>query len=403
MSHSKCMSMTDLDPSDFRNKIDNYAKDMPLKMLFKAVFLLGAKECEMLGEKYESDPSEVYGPTGDDSGEETVKVNNSPINTVFFKLRTARMKGKEERTVWLPRDKEPWAEDLYQYFKERGAKKVFPFNRVQIRERVKNSRILESLKRPVTYTGETKWKPWRLDELIDIRKKELEDKYGFKEAHLKVYGIRKIDRRKAPDNLLDDSKIDELKKEYLWNLCNPKTEEKNSNILFVDGNRIDVNDLIGNNETEKTEFKSSLCYDYDKKNKYWVPEMAVAKAVASFLNSDGGFVLIGVKDDKSTLGLEKDFVAIHNTTEDAFGLHFTSVIGNYLGLENTPYVKLRFTERESKKIAVVVIPKKAPKEVFLTENNTPHLYIRSGNSSRELNVKDAIEHVRQHWNWKKME
>ncbi len=155
--------------------------------------------------------------------------------------------------------------------------------------------------------------------------------------------------------------------------------------------------MIEKHETEKTELKSSLCYDYDKKNKYWVPEMAVAKAVASFLNSDGGFVLIGVKDDKTILGLEKDFEAIHSTTEDAFELHFTSVIGNYLGLENTTYVKIRFTEKEGKKIAVVVIPKKAPKEVFLTENKTPHFYIRSGNSSRELNVKEAIEYVRQHW------
>jgi len=386
------------DPMNIRSRIEKYTKDKDLQMLFKAVYLLGAKECEMLGEKYDSDKTtHAYGPTGNDSWEKTELIQNTKIDVACFKIKTAKTKEKEERIVLLPRDCEPWAEELYEYFKEKGDKKVFPFNRIEIHNRVKKSKVLEGLKKPVTYTGKITWKDWGLDELREVRKKELEDKYGFKEAHLKAYGIKKINKLRPPDNLLDDSKLNELRKEYLLLLCNPKTEEKDSNILFVDGKRIDVNDLIENHETEKTELKSSLCYDYDKKNKYWVPELAVAKAVASFLNSDGGFVLIGVKDDKTILGLEKDFEAIHSTTEDAFKLHFTSVIGNYIGLENTPYVKIRFTEKEGKKIAVVVIPKKAPKEVFVTENKTPHLYIRSGNSSRELNVKEAIEYVRQHW------
>ena len=115
------------------------------------------------------------------------------------------------------------------------------------------------------------------------------------------------------------------------------------------------------------------------------------------MNSDGGFVLIGVKDDKTLLGLDADFAVINKPTKDAFELHFTNVIGNYLGDENRPYVTMRFTEREGKKIAVVVVPKKAPKEVFLTVNGEPSFFIRSGNSSRRLNVKETIEYVRQHW------
>jgi hypothetical protein len=390
-----------------RSSINNYTdEDRDLKMLFKAVYLLGAKECEMLGERYDSEPeTHVYGPTGDDSWEEPVLVNNNPINTVFFRIRTARMKGKEERIVWLPKDFEPWAKELLDYFKEKGGngKKVFPFNRVEIRDRVIKSKVLEGLKKPVTYTGETTWKDWGLDELREVRKKELEDKYLFKDAHLKVYGIRKINKKKAPDNLLDDPRIDELKKEYLWNLCNPKTEEKNSNILFADGMRVDTDELIEKGENENIEFKSSLCWDFDKKNKYWVPEMAVAKAVASFLNSDGGFLLIGVKDDKTLLGLEADFKAIKKSSEDAFDLHFTNVIGNYLGIENRRYVTIRFTEKQGKKIALVVIPKKAPTEVFLTVDHELYFYIRSGNSSRFLNMKDTIEYIRQHWKWQNTE
>jgi hypothetical protein len=386
------------DPMNIRSRIEKYTEDRDLQMLFKAVYLLGAKECEMLGEKYGSDKmTHVYGPTGNDSWEKTELVHNKKVNTVYFKIKTAKTKGKEERIVLLPKDHEPWAKELHDYFKEKGNKKVFPFNRIEIHDRVKKSKVLEGLKKPVTYTGETTWKDWGLDELREVRKKELEDEYEFKEAHLKVYGIKKIDRKRAPDNLLDDSKINELKKEYLLKLCNIEPKEKDGNVFFVEGKRIDVDDLIEKGENEKTEFKSSLCWDYEKKQKHWIIEEAVAKAVASFLNSDGGCLLIGVKDDKTLLGLEADFSAIKKPTEDAFDLHFTSVIGNYLGIGNRGYITMRFTEKKGKKIAVVVIPKKAPKPVFLTVDDEPYLYIRSGNSSRFLNVKEAIEYVRQHW------
>ena len=386
------------DPVDIRSRIEKYTEDRELQMLFKAVYLLGAKECEMLGEKYSSDKGEVYGPTADDSWEGPVIVNNSQIDTVFFKIRTARirnarMKGKEERIVWLPRDCEPWAKELHDYFEEKGSngKKVFPFNRVQIRDRVTKSNVLDGLRKSVIYSGEEKPKDWGLDDLRFARKEELEIGYRFRGVHLNVYGFGKIDKR------FDESKKDEFKKEYLLKLCHTEPKEEGGNILFVEGARIDLNELIAKGENEKTEFKSSLCWDCKERRKNKLVEQAAAKAIASFLNSNGGVLLIGVKDDKTLLGLEADFSAINKPTEDAFDLHFTNIIENYLGIGNRQYVTMRFTERQGKKIAIVVIPKKAPKEVFLTLDDEPYFCVRSGNSSRFLNTKEAIEYVRQDW------
>jgi hypothetical protein len=108
-------------------------------------------------------------------------------------------------------------------------------------------------------------------------------------------------------------------------------------------------------------------------------------------------LLIGVRDDKTLLGLEADFNVIEKPTTDAFELHFTNIIENYLGAENRPYVTMRFAERKGKQLAVVVIPKKAPKPVFLKADGEPSFNIRSGNPSRLLNVKEATEYIRQHW------
>ncbi len=106
------------DPMNIRNRIEQYSEDRELQILFKAVYLLGAMPCEMLGDKYESDSrNHVYGPTGNDSWEKTETVQGTKINTVFFRIKTAKTRGREERTVLLPIDCEPWAKELFDYFK----------------------------------------------------------------------------------------------------------------------------------------------------------------------------------------------------------------------------------------------------------------------------------------------
>jgi uncharacterized protein (TIGR02391 family) len=206
--------MIEPDPTNIRNRINKYTdKDRDLKMLFKATYLLGAMECEMLGAKYESDSkSKVYGPTGDDSWEKKVLVDNEQVNTVFFIIKTAKTKGKEGRTVWLPLDREPWARDVYGYFKEKGGELVFPFKRQEIYTRVKKSKVLQGLPKP-------KRRSFGLDNLRWVREKELKDEYGFEDPHLQAYGIIKQERRRTPIKRLDESEMNKLRKEYLRKLC----------------------------------------------------------------------------------------------------------------------------------------------------------------------------------------
>jgi hypothetical protein len=109
------------DPEKIRNSIENYQKDEALQMLFKAAYLLGATQAEMLGEQYGSDSkTQVYAQTGDDVKEDIIQVNDTNINVVVFTIRTERKKGKEQRKVLLPKDCELWAKQLYDYYKSKG-------------------------------------------------------------------------------------------------------------------------------------------------------------------------------------------------------------------------------------------------------------------------------------------
>jgi len=200
------------------------------------------------------------------------------------------------------------------------------------------------------------------------------------------WGIREIYRRENTGTL----NFYELC-EFGWS-----SEEKEDTIL-PDGTKINVAELIENGENEKVEFKSSLCYDFQKNNKSQDVELAVAKSVAAFLNSNGGYLLIGVKDDKTILGLEEDFSMLKKATTDSFELHFTNIVNKYLGAENRPCVTMRFAEIGGKMVSVVVVPKRGPREAYLTFEGEPFFYIRSGNSSQPLDVKQATTYIQEHW------
>ena len=64
----------------------------------------------------------------------------------------------------------------------------------------------------------------------------------------------------------------------------------------------DIADLINGGESEAVEFKETLRgHRQDKK-----PEQAVLKAIAGFLNTYGGDVIIGLKDDGSPIGILRE-------------------------------------------------------------------------------------------------
>jgi hypothetical protein len=201
------------------------------------------------------------------------------------------------------------------------------------------------------------------------------------------WGIREISRREKTGTL------------NFYELCEfgLVSEKKEETSILADGTKLNIAELIRNGENEKVEFKSSLSYDYQKNNKSRDVELSVAKSVAAFLNSDGGYLFIGVKDNKTILGIEKDFSLLKKASKDAFELHFTNIVNKYIGAENRPCVTMRFAKIAGKTVSIVIVPKRGPREVYLTLEGQPFFYIRSGNSSQPLDVKQATTYIKEHW------
>ena len=79
---------------------------------------------------------------------------------------------------------------------------------------------------------------------------------------------------------------------------------------------IDAERLIAAGENHYAEFKSSIRYDFRQKTTNRDLEEVIAKTIAGFMNAEGGYLLIGVKDSGEVVGLEKDFMTLRQENED---------------------------------------------------------------------------------------
>jgi type I restriction enzyme R subunit len=67
-----------------------------------------------------------------------------------------------------------------------------------------------------------------------------------------------------------------------------------------------IDELIENDEDDAVEFKSTARWDIREQRRNSALEDAIVKTVAAFLNTEGGDLLLGVGDDGSIVGIERD-------------------------------------------------------------------------------------------------
>jgi outer membrane protein assembly factor BamB len=160
-------------------------------------------------------------------------------------------------------------------------------------------------------------------------------------------------------------------------------------------NEFDLKDLY---ENENAEFKSSLRWDYKEGKINRELEYTAAKALAAFMNSEGGILLIGVDDAKNAVGLESDYSTLRKGKKDrdGFELQLTEVINKYIGPEYRKFIKVSFKEISGKEICYVKIVK-SPKPVFIEKDGNVEFVIRSGNRTQALDVKKTTDYVGIHW------
>ncbi|MFI3257407.1 MAG: ATP-binding protein [Spirochaetales bacterium] len=165
--------------------------------------------------------------------------------------------------------------------------------------------------------------------------------------------------------------------------------------------------VIAKGENSFREFKSALRWDYeqDKLNKDL--ENVILKSVAAFTNAGGGKLFIGVKDDGSILGLEKDYSTLKVPSSDYFELHVRNIIDSVFGRDFAArQIRCTFhtfgTAQDEGKEIVVINVKQSDEPIYITLDQkgkkTEKFFVRSGNSSRSLdNLSEIMRYIKKHF------
>jgi hypothetical protein len=158
-------------------------------------------------------------------------------------------------------------------------------------------------------------------------------------------------------------------------------------------------------ESSTVEFKEALRWDHlqNAGTRSSVAEAAAIKTIAGFLNSKhGGTLVIGIADDKKTVGLDGDYRSLSGGREqrdaDRFQLHLRQIvaaaqIGRHI---INQCIEMAVVPHEEKDVCVIHV-RPSPTPIYVGHGRTMAFYLRVGPATQELNLAEAVAFCRKRW------
>ncbi len=157
--------------------------------------------------------------------------------------------------------------------------------------------------------------------------------------------------------------------------------------------------LINSGEHQHMEFKSALRWDQHLQKVNPKLEDVIIKSIAAFSNGKGGTLLIGVRDNGEIAGLEGDFNSLKKNDSDYFEIHLRNLLKQHFGIPFlTQNMIIDFPVIDGTEICAIQIAE-GSEPVYITTtdkhgNKTERFYVRSGNSSQEIqSLKEITEYI----------
>lgn len=161
--------------------------------------------------------------------------------------------------------------------------------------------------------------------------------------------------------------------------------------------RESAGELIREGESGRVEFKSTARYNLHSKQRDEKLEMVIAKTVAAFANTRGGSLLIGVDDDGNPLGLDKDLSLMKQPDLDRYELWLNDFLSSTIGVVATAGVETSFEKVRGEDVCLVRVAASLRPVFVINKDKSRSLFIRSGNSTRELGIDEALAYSTRRW------
>lgn len=155
--------------------------------------------------------------------------------------------------------------------------------------------------------------------------------------------------------------------------------------------------LLAEGEGAHVEFKATARYNVHTSSADKAVEAAMVKAVAGFLNSEGGRLIVGVEDSGRVVGIDPDISTLkQRQSRDGFEQFVRNALNQRLDRDEVSRITIGFQELEGKAVCVISIPR-ARRPVYCDDDGRQVFYVRSGNTTQPFTVEEAVNHITAHF------
>jgi Holliday junction resolvase len=157
-----------------------------------------------------------------------------------------------------------------------------------------------------------------------------------------------------------------------------------------------IAEIIERGESNQVEFKTTLHFKTFIRGEETIQlKDEIAKTICAFLNSNGGFLFIGIKNNKEIEGLDFDFsLAKKKDPKDHFQIQFDNMLQQFIGFSIKNKVSCQFCEIEGKEVFCVEVRPSKKRLIFLKGKECKELWVRGEASTRQ--IRD-VEEIINYW------
>lgn len=158
----------------------------------------------------------------------------------------------------------------------------------------------------------------------------------------------------------------------------------------------DVAALVAQGEGPDVEFKETARFNVRTEAQDKALEAVAVKTVAGFLNGHGGTLVIGVDDAGTPIGLERDLGTLSRSNHDGYQQFLRNLLNPAIGPDLCTRVGVEFPAIDGVEVCALRVPA-APRPVWVPGAHGKTFYVRSGNTTQQLDGEQAYQYIKAHW------
>ena len=174
-------------------------------------------------------------------------------------------------------------------------------------------------------------------------------------------------------------------------------KEIDDKLSLIDSDILDQ--LIISEESEILEFKESLKWDNKKGQANKDLPREIMREIVAFLNntSNKKILLIGVSDDHTIKGIDKDLKTWCHGSRDVFEQTLANFICKYIGPEYDGYIHTQYLQKNKKTICALSIEFSYHDPAFYRGDKGNEFWLRVKNTKQTLDSKAATNYIMKTW------